>query len=808
MFLNIKSPANNIRGRILFLLLFLLLGVGGLRANDIEIRYHAPGGSEVYLVWGINDWKFYDNPPAGTTRKGKVMHTKMNREGADFVIHINIEAHNDIEFTFFDVRYRGPFHVYSEYWDTKNPTGKKGYQVYTDSSQVVKIESAIDYSTAKGRISFARYGKFLLVLLAVMTLVVIILRKYHFKHSPPGSSKPGIFIALTLALAMGLFWIRIYMAELIFPFLVQPLSGWVDMASGAWDDMKFASILVVFFGTLFLLLKKGRKLVLTLFAITCLLSITAALLNVKVTEMIGRPFNYQWLYYSDFFNSTDASKAIGANVSWLFIMALLLLIGAFFFLVWLCYNLYRKWPLLIGSLFPVFFLAALIANSFKPMYNAKTANPISYFINSVNRGGTSSIAEQQLTGICEFDKKNVDSLPGKYQSLFATGAIKNVIILVLESTPAEYIDVYDSSYHATPFIDSISKQAAVFQNIYAHTPATNKSMFSILCSTYPELSFKTITKEAPAVALPSLTSELKTGGYRSLFLNSGDNRFQNAEGFLKNRGFDDILDFRTNDCGRVFSDSRYSKNNLDGVDDSCLAARFFNWQQQKPSAPFFSMMWTFQTHYPYFSAAEPGRFKTGNASLDRYLDALHRADETLQQLVEGLKLRHLFDQTLIVLVGDHGEAFGRHNQTTHASNIFEENLHVPLLFINPTVFSGERLPVTGGISDIAPTIMAVMNRKAPSAWQGENLFSLNRRKAVYFFAPYSDILFGLREDHYKFIFNASDNTYSLYDLSVDRYETTNIAAEKPAYVQQQQRKLQSWIRYQNAYMKKVAYPDK
>ncbi|MBL0359130.1 MAG: sulfatase [Chitinophagaceae bacterium] len=409
----------------------------------------------------------------------------------------------------------------------------------------------------------------------------------------------------------------------------------------------------------------------------------------------------------------------------------------------------------------------------------------------------------RLAGESEFNKKNTDSLPTSYASQFKNSRVKNVIILVLESIPAEYISAYDSTLKATPFISSIKDQTVVFENIYAHTPATNKSMFSILCATYPNLTFTTVTKENPGIQLASITSELKKDHYRTLFLNSGDNQFQNAEEFLKYRGFDEVLDFRTNNCGAVFSDKRFSNDKLDGVDDSCLSARFFNWQQKDTSKPFFAMLWTFQTHYPYFHEGSLVQYDTENPSLNKYLNALHRADQTLQQLVEELKKKQLLESTLIVVTGDHGEAFGRHNQTTHASNIYEENIHIPLLIFNPSLFKGEKISVTGGISDIAPTIFSTLNRPSPAQWQGESLFSLNRRKTVYFFAPYSELLFGFREDNFKFIYNASDKSFKMYDLSLDKYETKNIAGEKTAYLKQANEKLQAWMKYQADYIDKL-----
>jgi lipoteichoic acid synthase len=215
-------------------------------------------------------------------------------------------------------------------------------------------------------------------------------------------------------------------------------------------------------------------------------------------------------------------------------------------------------------------------------------------------------------------------------------------------------------------------------------------------------------------------------------------------------------------------------------------------------------MWTFQTHYPYFTTGPLKDYNTGNGTLERYLNALNRADETLKALVKGLQDRGLLESTLIVVCGDHGEAFGRHNQSTHASAVYEENLHVPLILMNPQLFQGERLPVIGGISDIAPTIFSVLNKPAPPTWQGENLFSISRRERVYFFNPYVEYLFGLRDGNLKLIYNITADKYEVYDMEKDPKETTDVSKENETFVKQAKEKLHAWMYYQDEYMKKIS----
>jgi lipoteichoic acid synthase len=326
-------------------------------------------------------------------------------------------------------------------------------------------------------------------------------------------------------------------------------------------------------------------------------------------------------------------------------------------------------------------------------------------------------------------------------------------------------------------------------------------MVSFLCGSYPYLSYKVITAEKPAIAWPSISSELKKNGYRTSFFNSGDNGYLNADSFLQHRGFDEIKDFKQNTNGvPVFlGDPSHPNENLGGINDSYLPVKFFNWIKNDRSTPFFSMMWTYQTHYPYYTTDKKIDFNSGNKSLERYLNALHDADDALRQLVSGLKKRGILNSTLIVVVGDHGESFGQHGLIGHGGGIYEEAVHIPLIFINPQLFKGEHITELAGISDIAPSIFSILNKAIPAGWQGENLFSVNRRNKVYFFDPVC-WRFGCREGNYKLIYDASTNISYLYNVKNDPHETVNIAGDNQKQVKELNKDLSAWINYQVQYV--------
>jgi lipoteichoic acid synthase len=167
-------------------------------------------------------------------------------------------------------------------------------------------------------------------------------------------------------------------------------------------------------------------------------------------------------------------------------------------------------------------------------------------------------------------------------------------------------------------------------------------------------------------------------------------------------------------------------------------------------------------------------------------------------LLRGLDSRGLLESTLIIVMGDHGEAFNEHGRTSHQA-LYQEDLHIPLLLINKSLFHGERDSTLGGIIDLAPTIMDLLDHPLPEPWQGRSLFDSDRSGRVYFFAPYSSVYFGYREGSRKLIFNATSNTAELYDLQTDPREKVNLAPREAEAVAAGRNRLAAWARHQEDY---------
>jgi phosphoglycerol transferase MdoB-like AlkP superfamily enzyme len=587
------------------------------------------------------------------------------------------------------------------------------------------------------------------------------------------------------------------------------------VVAGYYDIVYVSLVMAVFLCLMFLLRRRrrGQRIAYVSFIGVAIVSLIIGISNVKVVEVLGRPFNYQWLYYSDFLGSLDAQSGIMSNLSPAIVLSILAFCAAMLLggrLLLEAGRLVRHRCRLRRALLISCCAGLIVHLGYANWYISrnqwsyfKLANPITSFAASVaTAGATPELFTMALPdGQAAFPDPQdaiANHIPGQIQP----GKIRNVLIFVLESVPAKYIGAYGSPYPVTPELDSYRQHSLLFRNIYAHAPATNASLVSILSSIYPWISYRNLTQDHPDIDMPTLSAELNQRGYRTGFFSSGDMRFQRSDEFLSHRGFDAFQDYRTLACQQQkFQSDINTWDFQDGADDACTTDALLGWIGQDPAQPFFGMLWTVQTHYPYFYGGQETDYGVDDEKLNRYLNALHHADAQLGRLLRELRQRGLDESTLVVVVGDHGEAFGQHDQYAHASHIYEENLHIPLLFIHPTLFHGEEAPTLGGTLDIAPSIMDMLGLPAPGQWQGQSLFAASRHKRVYFFAPWSSFRFGYREGDLKFIFDATNNTTEVYDLLQDPHEAHNLADQQPDMVAAGYQRLAAWVQYHDRYMK-------
>jgi phosphoglycerol transferase MdoB-like AlkP superfamily enzyme len=336
-----------------------------------------------------------------------------------------------------------------------------------------------------------------------------------------------------------------------------------------------------------------------------------------------------------------------------------------------------------------------------------------------------------------------------------------------------------------PCLTRLAQDALLFENAYSAYPETIKSFFAVQCAAWPALD--TTPEVYERVPSPGLAAVLTERGYRTGLFHSGRFAYLGMESVLRGRGYQTLMD-----AGAIGGERASSF----GIDEPSTVRRLLAWIDEGPrDRPFLATYLPIAGHHPY-ETPTPGPFPE-EGEVDRYHNALHYADEALGQLLDGLRARGLEQNTLFVILGDHGEAFGEHaGNFGHTLAIYEENVRVPLLIAAPGVIRSQlRISRTAGLVDTAPTVLDLLGLPVPDGWQGRTLLDPEAAVAL-FCTDYSLGLLGLRDGRWKLIYELESGRSSLYDLNDDPGEARDVAANHPDRVEVYREHLVRWARSQ------------
>jgi len=364
---------------------------------------------------------------------------------------------------------------------------------------------------------------------------------------------------------------------------------------------------------------------------------------------------------------------------------------------------------------------------------------------------------------------------------------RNVILILLESAGARYLQPYGANRDPMPNFSELSHNAILFENAYSVYPESIKELFSVICSRYPAM--ETPSESYSWITTPSIAEALKSAGYRTALFHSGRFMYLGMYDVVANRGYE-VLE----DAGAIGGNYESSF----GVDEPSTVRRALEWVDSLPADQrFFLTYLPVAGHHPYDSP-EPHPFP-GDTDEGRYLNALHYADAALGSLIEGLRERGLYDRSLFVIFGDHGQAFGQHEGNYgHSLFLFDENLHVPYLIIAPGLISEQtRVNRTISLIDTAPTILDLVGLPAPFGYQGRSALEADSRMAL-FCTDYSLSLMGLRDGCWKYIYEKESDRSKLFDVCEDSDESRDLAAQEPERVAAYRAHVLRWSAAQKA----------
>ncbi len=352
----------------------------------------------------------------------------------------------------------------------------------------------------------------------------------------------------------------------------------------------------------------------------------------------------------------------------------------------------------------------------------------------------------------------------------------SVILISIDTCRADHLGSYGYPRPTTPQLDRFAKEAVRFTHAVSSVPLTLPSHCSMLTGTTP-LQHGVHDNYGYRLAEADLTVAeiLRDAGCQTAAIVGSfvlGSRFGLAQGFQL---YDDQMD--SGRKGPVQSNERPAGE---------VTRRALEWLATAPKEPFFLFVHYFDPHTPY---APPEPFATQFRD-SPYSGEIAYVDAEVGKLFARLRELHLYENSLIIVTGDHGEALGEHGESGHGYFIYQSTLHVPLLIKTPGQSAPRQVDELVGLIDIAPTILGQLGHAAPAAMTGRDLIkslaagapaaggardfyceSLTATK--YGCAP----LLGLMRGSLKYI---QTSRPELYDLSGDPAEQTNVIAERPA----------------------------
>jgi arylsulfatase A-like enzyme/Flp pilus assembly protein TadD len=361
----------------------------------------------------------------------------------------------------------------------------------------------------------------------------------------------------------------------------------------------------------------------------------------------------------------------------------------------------------------------------------------------------------------------------------------NIILITLDTTRADRMGFLGSKRGLTPNLDKLAEHSVVFTRAYAQVPLTTPSHAAMLTGTYPQFSHLADLGSPLGKDLPYVPDLFHHRGYQTAaFVGSSilDPAIA-APGFQ--RGFD-IYDAKFH--ARAQGEDRYHSIERRAEE---VANHALGWISQHQRKPFFIWMHFYDAHDPY---DPPSPFKERYAS-DPYDGEIAYTDTVLGDFLTVLQRHGLYENTVIAVAADHGEAFGEHGEERHGMLLYDETIHVPLLIKLPGEKSaGERVEARVALAEVAPSLLDAAGIPAPKEMQAKSILSLIGEKtpadgksaperAIYSETDYAHRAFGWSELQSwragKYLFVQAPKR-ELYDQSSDPDALKNLAPESKA----------------------------
>lgn len=367
----------------------------------------------------------------------------------------------------------------------------------------------------------------------------------------------------------------------------------------------------------------------------------------------------------------------------------------------------------------------------------------------------------------------------------------NLLLITIDTLRADHVGAYGARISPTPALDALAADGVRFDQVQTAVPLTGPSHATILTGQYPPVhGVRGNVVFTLGSRYPTLATLLKKHGYQTAAFVGA---YPVAADFGFNQGFDTFdEEFHETSPGEQGAERRANE-----VADAAIRWLTSPDRSQRKS-PVFTWLHFYDPHAPYVPpspykeqfAGRPydGEIAFTDAQIRRVLDALHRSG--------------LDENTVVVVLADHGEGLGDHHELTHAVLIYQSTMRVPFIVTGPGVPHGRVVNDRAATIDVLPTIMHLLGFDIDRTLPGRDLRPLMDGKSLSGDPSYGESLFGRLNCHWaslrgwvngdwKLIVGAAPE---LYNLRQDPDEQRDLATVDPARVRQMSSELQRAMR--------------
>lgn len=354
----------------------------------------------------------------------------------------------------------------------------------------------------------------------------------------------------------------------------------------------------------------------------------------------------------------------------------------------------------------------------------------------------------------------------------------NLLLVTVDTLRADHVGAWGYDQPTTPNLDALATQSVVFEQASAHSSWTLPSLASLMTSLHSSTHGCWTFKSRLAESFETLAETLDSHRYTTAAV-------VNHVFLGKRYGLDQGFQFFDEELVR-----RSLRDSHKQITSDEVTRRAMTWLREYGSVkqPWFLWVHYFDPHDLY--QVHPGiseAFGT-DTPMRRYDGEIAFTDHHIGRLIRFIDEAGFRKQTVVWIVGDHGEEFGDHGATYHGRTLYREMLHVPFMVRAPKV-KPARVRVPVGLIDFLPTTLDLLELPVPRHLQGRSLVGVMRGAESSAAPILAEVdLFGrgvsVQQGDWKLVLSREPPGTGLFNLAKDPLERQNLAEAEPRRVKQ------------------------